>query len=76
MISNFFVPNWRGVDKIAVLNPKRGCGKTTLTSYYAKQGLTPAVLEYDPRASVMHWLKKRGTTQPSIYCVAANEKPF
>jgi len=40
---------------IMVLNPKGGCGKSTLAtnlaSYYAKQGKKVALADYDPQAS-------------------------
>jgi len=40
-------PNRRDLNTIVILNPKGGCGKTTLAtniaSYYAKQGPMPAL---------------------------------
>jgi chromosome partitioning protein len=48
---------------ILVVNPKGGCGKTTistnLASYYAVWGVKTALVDFDPQQSCMHWLKVR-----------------
>ena len=45
-------PNRQNLNTIVVLNPKGGCGKTTLVtnlaSYYAARGPVPAVMDCDP----------------------------
>ena len=53
-------PNRDDLNKIVILNPKGGCGKTTLAtnlaSYYAGRGPVPAVMDCDPQGSTMSWL--------------------
>ena len=48
---------------ILVVNPKGGCGKTTistnLASYYAVWGVKTVLVDFDPQQSCMHWLKAR-----------------
>jgi chromosome partitioning protein len=65
------------MQRIVVLNPKGGSGKTTiainLASYYAVQGLRPVLMDFDPQGSTMRWLKKRSIQQPSIHGIAAYE---
>ncbi len=55
---------------IMVLNPKGGCGKSTLAtnlaSYYAKQGKKVALADYDPQASSLDWLAHRPEKRPAI----------
>lgn len=71
-------PNRRDLNTIVVLNPKGGCGKTTLAtniaSYYAKQGPMPALMDCDPQGSSMRWLDKREAAQPAIHGIAAFKK--
>jgi len=74
------VININGLDdlhKIVILNPKGGCGKTTLAtnlaSGYARRGLTPTLVDCDPQGFSMRWLEKRPTTRPMIYGIAAYE---
>lgn len=66
------------LNKVVVLNPKGGCGKTTLTtnlaSYYATRGATPAIMDCDPQGSSMTWLEKRPATRPGIYGIAAYKR--
>lgn len=48
---------------ILVVNPKGGCGKTTiatnLASYYAVWGVPTALVDYDPQRSSLDWLEAR-----------------
>lgn len=71
-------PNRDSLNKIVVLNPKGGCGKTTLatnlSSYYAGRGPVPAVMDCDPQGSTMSWLEKRPPTRPAIHGIAAYKK--
>lgn len=64
--------------KIVIVNPKGGSGKTTLAtnlaSHYASVGAQPALMDFDPQGSSMHWLSERAARYPSIYGVAAFEK--
>ncbi|MCH8335033.1 MAG: ParA family protein [Proteobacteria bacterium] len=56
-------PNRDNLNKIVVIKPKGGCGKTTLAtnvaSYYAKKGPVPAVMDCDAQGSTMLWLDRR-----------------
>lgn len=57
------------MQRILVLNPKGGSGKTTiatnLASYFASQGDRPLLQDNDPQASSSRWLKKEGPTNHS-----------
>jgi len=48
---------------ILVLNSKGGCGKSTiatnLASYYATEGKSVALVDYDPQGSSLDWLARR-----------------
>ncbi|MEM7611056.1 MAG: AAA family ATPase [Pseudomonadota bacterium] len=61
-----------------MLNPKGGSGKTTiatnLASYFAQIGGQPALLDYDPQGSSMHWLSNRGSALPAVHGISAFEK--
>src|SRR5271156_86226 len=66
------------MQRILVLNPKGGSGKTTiatnLASYFASQGDRPLLQDNDPQASSSRWLKKRKPDQAFIHGVAAFER--
>lgn len=51
------------LHKVVVLNPKGGCGKTTLAtnlaSYYALRGPPPTLIDCDPQGYCLGWLEKR-----------------
>jgi len=51
------------VNTTLVINPKGGSGKTTvavnLASYFAANGITTAVMDFDPQGSTMNWLRVR-----------------
>ena len=61
--------------RIVVLNPKGGCGKTTLatnlTSFFALRGPMPALLDCDPQSASMRWLEKRSRLRPPIHGIPA-----
>jgi chromosome partitioning protein len=62
---------------ILVLNPKGGCGKSTLAtnlaSYYATQGKQVALVDYDPQQSSLDWLARRPPQRAEITGVAGFE---
>jgi len=62
---------------IMVLNPKGGCGKSTLAtnlaSYYAKQGKKVALADYDPQESSLDWLAQRPKKRPPITGLAGHK---
>ena len=57
------VPGHKDLRKIVVLNPKGGCGKSTLATnlagYLAKQGNSVAIMDFDPQRSSLDWLEAR-----------------
>jgi len=63
------------MHRIMLLNPKGGCGKTTiatsLSSYYAASGLQTALVDYDSQGSSTRWLGARPGGCPGIHGVAA-----
>ena len=65
-------------NKIVVLNPKGGCGKSTLVTNlaacYAQRGLRPAVMDYDPQGSSTAWLERRPDDLPKIHGIVAYKK--
>jgi chromosome partitioning protein len=66
------------MQRILVLNPKGGSGKTTiatnLASYFAISGDRPLLQDNDPQGSSSRWLKKRKPDQAFIQGVAAFER--
>jgi chromosome partitioning protein len=60
-----------------VLNAKGGCGKSTLATniaaYFANEGATVALADYDPQRSSLDWLERRPEFRPAIAGVAAFE---
>lgn len=66
------------MNRIVVLNPKGGSGKTTiatnLASYFASRQQKPVLMDLDPQGSSLRWVRKRQPAQPLIYAVAAFER--
>jgi len=62
---------------IMVLNAKGGCGKSTLAtniaSYFATEGASVALADYDPQRSSLDWLERRPADRPEIFGVAGFE---
>ncbi len=62
---------------IMVLNPKGGCGKSTiatnLAAYFAQRGQAVALADYDPQGSSLDWLATRPDTAAPITGVKAWE---
>ena len=65
------------LNKIVILNPKGGCGKTTLAtnlaSYYALRGPPPTLIDADPKGYTTRWLERRPRSSCKINGVA-NDK--
>ena len=59
---------------IMVLNAKGGCGKSTLAtniaSYFATEGASVALADYDPQRSSLDWLDRRPDNRAAIAGVA------
>jgi chromosome partitioning protein len=68
------------LQKIVVLNPKGGSGKSTiatnLAAYHASKGHRTALMDMDPQGSSVRWLKVRPRELPAIAPIAAYEKPM
>jgi chromosome partitioning protein len=68
-------PDRGNLHKIVVLNPKGGCGKTTLATniaaYYAMRGPAPALVDFDSQGFSMRWLHKRPDNRPRIHGIGA-----
>ena len=66
------------MQRIVVLNPKGGSGKTTiainLAACYAANGDRPALMDLDPQASSTRWLRKRPDEAAPIHGIAAFER--
>ncbi len=65
---------------ILVLNPKGGCGKSTiatnLAGYYAERGKRVLLADFDPQGSSMDWLAARPPDRTPIRGIAAWEEPL
>ena len=59
------------LHRIVVLNPKGGCGKTTLStnlaSALALRGSPPTLLDCDPQGYVTSWIDRRPAQLPEVY---------
>ena len=66
------------MQRIVVLNPKGGSGKTTiainLASYLASCGHRPVLIDFDPQGSSVRWVRKRKPAQAPIQVIAGFEK--
>jgi chromosome partitioning protein len=66
------------MQRIIVLNPKGGSGKTTVASNlaacYAANGYRPALMDLDPQGSSMRWLRKRPEESPAIHGISGFER--
>jgi chromosome partitioning protein len=65
------------MQRIVVLNPKGGSGKTTiainLAAYLASRQFRPVLMDLDPQGSSLRWVRKRRSNQDPIQVVAAFE---
>lgn len=66
------------MQRIVILNPKGGSGKTTiatnLAACFAMRGRLPALLDLDPQASSTRWLRRRPREAPPIHGIAGYER--
>jgi chromosome partitioning protein len=66
------------MQRIIVLNPKGGSGKTTiatnLASHFALNGENPVLMDYDVQGSSSHWVRKRDQTQAQVQLVTVYER--
>jgi chromosome partitioning protein len=66
------------MQRIVVLNPKGGSGKTTiainLASYLASRGHVPVLMDFDPQGSSLRWARKRKPAQAPVHVIAAFER--
>jgi chromosome partitioning protein len=65
------------MQRIVVLNPKGGSGKTTLAinlaAYFAQRGDATLLIDRDPQGSATRWLRKRRAPQAAINGIATFE---
>lgn len=68
------------MQRIVVLNPKGGSGKTTLAtnlaSYYAARGDKTVLMDYDSQGSSSFWVGQRSAQQPPIQVISAYKQPL
>jgi chromosome partitioning protein len=66
------------MQRIVVLNPKGGSGKTTLAinlaGYFAARGDATVLIDRDAQGSSTRWLRKRQPTQATIHGIATFER--
>jgi chromosome partitioning protein len=66
------------MQRIVVLNPKGGSGKTTLAvnvaGFMAWRGQKTVLMDRDPQGSSTRWIRKRKPSQPAIHGIATFEK--
>ncbi len=72
-----YAPYQDNLNKIVVLNPKGGCGKTTLStnlaSYFALRSPSPTLIDCDPQGYSERWLERRPPERHSIKGIASEE---
>ncbi|MGA9369765.1 MAG: AAA family ATPase, partial [Steroidobacteraceae bacterium] len=66
------------MNRIVVLNPKGGSGKTTiatnLAGYFASRQQKPVLMDFDPQGSSLRWVRKRDPALPPVHAVNAFDK--
>jgi chromosome partitioning protein len=66
------------MQRIVVLNPKGGSGKTTiavnLAGYFASRQQRPVIIDYDPQGSSGRWVSKRDPARPKVHLISAHER--
>lgn len=62
------------MQRIVVLNPKGGSGKTTIATNLAAQlasmGKQPTLLDLDPQGSSARWMSRRPADSAPMHCIA------
>jgi chromosome partitioning protein len=62
------------MQRIAVINLKGGCGKTTLATHLAaraaRAGSSPLLVDLDRQQSAVRWVERRGADLPRVEAVA------
>lgn len=68
------------MQRIVVLNPKGGSGKTTvatnLASYFAASGKKTALMDYDSQGSSTYWVGQRSIELPPVQIIPAYKHPI
>lgn len=68
-------PNRDDLQRIIVLNPKGGSGKTSiatnLASAFSLGHAMPTLMDCDPQGASMRWLEQRSRMRPPIHGIAA-----
>lgn len=63
------------LHKIVVMNPKGGCGKTTLATnlagWFALRGPPPTLIDCDPQGYCSRWVDSRASDRPKVHCFEA-----
>jgi len=63
-----------GLHKIVVMNPKGGCGKTTLATnlagWFALRGPPPTIVDCDPQGFSTRWIESRASDRPKVHGLA------
>jgi chromosome partitioning protein len=71
-------PSRENLNKVVILNPKGGCGKSTIatniSACYAARDTAPAIMDFDPQGSTLAWLDRRPDELPDIHGIAAFKK--
>jgi len=66
------------MQRIVVLNPKGGCGKTTIATnlacHFAVHGEQPVLMDYDAQGSSARWVRMRQEAQAHIHLVSVFER--
>ena len=61
-----------------ILNPKGGCGKTTiatnLAAYYANTGHETVLMDCDRQGSSLHWHRLRSPEDPAITATTVHDQ--
>ena len=68
-------PRHDNLNRVVILNPKGGCGKSTLVTNiaacYAARGAAPAIMDFDPQGSATAWLGRRPGDRAQIHGITA-----